>query len=69
VFVALGIQHAMRMRHILLSSVAYPAVPHISTVPQKRQDFRKEVMKYKIFVLTSCTFVRKVYHFKNNSAR
>ena len=28
VFVALGIQHAKRMRRILLSSVACPAVPY-----------------------------------------
>jgi len=30
-FVILGIQHAMRMRRIILSSVACPAVLYIST--------------------------------------
>jgi hypothetical protein len=32
VSVVLGIQHAMRMRHTLLSSVASPAVHHISSL-------------------------------------
>ena len=35
VSVALGIQHAMRMCHIILSYVACLAVPHFSTLPHK----------------------------------
>jgi hypothetical protein len=38
-FVAVGIQHAMRMRIILLSSVACLAVSHLSTLPHNRQEF------------------------------
>ena len=38
--VALVIQHAMRMRRIILSSVACPAVPHVPTLLHKSYDFR-----------------------------
>ena len=38
--VALVAQHAKRIRRIILSSVTYPAVPHISTLSHKRHDFR-----------------------------
>jgi hypothetical protein len=40
VSVALVIQHAMRMRHSLLSSVACPAVHYSSTLSHKRQLFK-----------------------------
>jgi hypothetical protein len=39
VSVALGIQHAMYIRLIILSSVAYPAVPYFSKLSPKGQDF------------------------------
>jgi len=35
-FVALGIQHAMRKRRIILSSVACPDVLYFSTLSHKR---------------------------------
>ena len=40
VFVVFGIQLAMRMRHFMFSSVAFPAVPYLSTLSHKRHDFR-----------------------------
>jgi hypothetical protein len=40
--VDLVIQHAMRMRRIILSSVAYPAVPYFSTLPHASYDFLKK---------------------------
>ena len=42
VFIALGIQHAMRMHRIILSSVTCPAIPYIPTLSQKWHNFRKK---------------------------
>ena len=46
VSVALGIQHVMRMRRIILSSVACLAVQYFSTLFHKRQDFRRKKKSY-----------------------
>jgi len=40
VFVALFIQHAMRMCRVVLSPVVYPAISYFSTLSHKRHDFR-----------------------------
>jgi hypothetical protein len=41
--IALVIQHAKRMRHIILPSVACLAVPYFSTLSHKWDDFREEI--------------------------
>jgi hypothetical protein len=70
VSVALVIQHAKRMRHVILSSVACLAVPYFSTLSHKQQDFRKKVTEHRMCVLiSSTTFVWNISHFRKNSER
>ena len=58
VFVALAIQHAKRMRRIILSLVHRPALQYFSTFYHKRYDFREKVIEHKTCVLIfSTTFV------------
>jgi len=57
VYVALVIQHAVRMRLIVLPSVACPAVTYFCT-PHKRHDFQENVIEHKLYdVIFFTTFV------------
>jgi len=47
VFAALGTQHATHRRHVILQSVACPAVQYFSTLSHKRNDFRKQSYRTK----------------------
>ena len=63
----LVIQHAKRMRRIMLSGASV-AVPYFST-SHKRHDFREKVIGHKMSVLIFSTiFVRNISHSKKNSS-
>jgi hypothetical protein len=69
VSVALFIQHAKRMRRIVLSSVACLAVRNFSTLSHKICYFRKNIIEQKMWFDFSTNFVWTVSHSKKNSAR
>jgi hypothetical protein len=64
VSVALVIDHAKRIRRIILSSVACLALPYSSTLSHKRHDLRKNVFEHKMCVLIFCTFISNISHSK-----
>ena len=70
VSVALVIQHAKRMRCIILSSMTCLALAHFLTLSHKRHDIWKNVTEHKKCVLiVSETFGSNICHLKNNPAR
>ena len=65
VSVALIIQHAKRMRGIILSPVPRPAVQYFSALSHKRNDFlkKKKCTEYKMWAfIFSTNFVRRFSH-------
>jgi hypothetical protein len=65
--VALVIQHAMRVRRILWSQAACPALQYFSTFSHKGLNFPKKGTEHKTCVLIFSTmFVRKISHYKQN---
>ena len=71
-FVALGIQHAMRMPRIILSPLALPTVlPYFSTFSRKRHDFLGggKVIEHEMYVLNFSRNLSKAFsHSKENLA-
>jgi hypothetical protein len=67
----LVIQHAMRMRRIILSSAACLALPYFPTLSHKRYDFsEKKIFEHKMSILIlSKTFVWNISHSKKKWAR
>jgi hypothetical protein len=65
------IQHAERMRRIILSSVAYVALQYFFKHSHKRHNFRKK--KKKVIQRETCVmnfstaFVCSIYYFKKRS--
>ena len=68
VFIALGIQHAIRIRHVVIMTC--PALQYFPTLGHKRHHFQKKkksFIEHKMCVSISSTlFVRKISHSKNN---
>jgi len=68
---ALFIQHAKRMRRIILSSMACPAPQYFSTLSHKLHDFRgkKKVIKHNMRFDFPYNFGWNISHSKKNSVR
>ena len=59
--VAVLVQHATRMRHIVTSFVASLALPHFSTFSHRRHDFREKVVEHEMCVLIVRTILSKTF--------
>ena len=60
-FVALGIQHAMRMLRIILSSVTYLALPHFTLLSLKLNNFRKRLWNPKFVFVCSLQVLSETF--------
>ena len=58
---ALVIQHALRMRRIILSSVACPVIQYFSPLSDKWHDFRKKNIEHEMCVLISSTTLYETF--------
>jgi len=73
--VALGIQHAMRMRRVILRSVTRLGLPYFSTLHHKRHAFRTKVEHITCFsfltplvrTISHCKYSWATYYHKHKS--
>ena len=63
VFVALGSQHAMRIRSIILSSVTCLATPYFSTLSDKWHDIFARVIEHEISVFIFSDILCQIFLF------
>jgi len=69
-FMYKSIQHSKRTCRVILSRVACPAVPELSTLSHKRHSFREiKTIECKICVLISTMFFWRVSHSRKKSVR
>jgi len=53
--------HAVCMSHVILSSVASPALQHFSTLTHNQNDVRKKVTEHKKYVFILIQFLSKTF--------
>jgi hypothetical protein len=62
VFVALGIQHSMRLRYVVIYGLCGFTV--FFYILHKQHDFRKKKMEYEVCVLIFCTTLTETFSFQ-----
>jgi hypothetical protein len=67
VFVALGIQHAVR-RHRILSTVACTALQYFSTLSDNQHDFRQNCLNVKYVLISFTNFAWNISYYKKKWA-
>jgi len=69
-FVALYIQHSMRLLRVILSCMTCPAVQYFSTSDKRHDFWGKNVIEHENYVLISSTpFVWNIFYSKKKWAR
>jgi hypothetical protein len=69
VSVALAVHHVMRMRRVILLSVACMALLYFSTLSHQRHDFRETFIEHKMCFLILSTNLSETFPFLRRSER